>query len=272
MTPDALKTLEFQIQAYMTRIADQAADPAPFKLKQAHTERVRGHIQRLSEALGLDSRSGVRAEAAALIHDLGRFPQYMRFNTFSDPLSTNHAALSAGVVCREKLLRFVARYDRQLILRAVALHNRRSLPQGLSPDLDCLARLLRDADKMDIFGVMVSLYKNGSGVRSFITHNLPDDGQIRKELVDRMMTGNGIPYSDVATLNDLKLSQLSMIYDLNFPGAAAHALAQGVVQKILRSMPQDLSDLEFCLLRYLEQMAGKQTGLSGPGQPCAGIA
>ena len=259
MTPDALNRLEQEANAYMARISGQASDPEPYRLKQAHTERVRLHIRTLSDSLDLDACSRARAEAAALVHDLGRFPQYQRYQTFSDTLSFNHAALSAGVVCREGMLRQVSRQDRQMILRAVALHNRPQLPPGLPPELDCLSRMLRDADKMDIFKVMMALYGNGNGQRSFITHNLPDDGQVRADLVDRMMAGKSIPYKGVASLNDMKLFQLSMIYDLNFQGAHAHVLAQGVVQRFIGSMPRerDLRALEAHLIRYLEKRALK---------------
>jgi len=50
------------------------------------------------------------------------------------------------------------RLERRLILRAVALHNRPRLPKGLEPRLDLLARMLRDADKIDIYRVMKAHY------------------------------------------------------------------------------------------------------------------
>jgi hypothetical protein len=51
-------------------------DDRNIALKEEHTGRVRANIMLLGEAAGLDCSGLLLAEAIALFHDLGRFPQY----------------------------------------------------------------------------------------------------------------------------------------------------------------------------------------------------
>ncbi len=238
MNQDDLKTLENRFHAYVAPFVAGAQDPEPYRLKQIHTNRVCDNISMLARSLDLSLAQSNIARATALFHDVGRFPQFESYGTFSDLLSKNHAALGVGVMSKHNLLEGVPGQERQLMLRAVTLHNRPRLPPGLEPPLSILARLLRDADKIDIYKVMLELYLGAeNGKSSFITHDQKDDGRISGSLADEILSGKGIHYNRVSSLNDMKLFQLSMIYDLNFPAAFAVIRDRQVVQVILDSMP-----------------------------------
>lgn len=238
MTEDGLKLIQTRFYEYTNAFIARAKDSYPYTLKQEHTLRVCDNILMLAGSLKLKGQMVLLAHAAALAHDMGRFPQFENYGTFSDPLSQNHGALGTGVLVKKKILEGVCRRDRQLILRAVALHNRARLPEGLGEELDLLARMLRDADKIDIYRVMKGYYlsaKNGS--RSFLTHNLPDDGRVSRVFLSRLMDGRSIDFNEVASLNDMKLFQVSMILDLNFPAAYRAVSQMEVIDVILTSMP-----------------------------------
>ena len=254
LSREGLNRIQRKVTAYMAGCVDRAKDPAPYTLKQAHTMRVCTHILMLARALDLSSDIKNISAALALLHDLGRFPQFRRYGTYSDPLSRNHAALGAGEIRRLRLLEGLPRRTRQLLYRAVVLHNREVLPAGLSASLDLQARLLRDADKLDIFKVITDVYTGPENGRpSFITHEYAEDGRLSSELTDALCRLNRISFERVRSLNDLKLFQLSMVFDLNFPAAHAHVLDQGVVPAMIRSMPraQSLDKVEKILIRYL---------------------
>ncbi len=258
MTHNDFLKIEKQFHAYTRPFVDRAKDPYPFVLKQAHTARVCRAMAMLCESLGLDASRTARACAAAMVHDMGRFPQFAVFHTYSDARSKNHAALGCREIVRSNILSHLSLTDRQLILRAVALHNRPRLSRGLGAQLDRIARLLRDADKIDIYRVMKAHYRSAAnGSQTFLTHNLPDDGRVSGELVDRLASGREIPYSSVSSLNDMKLFQISMIQDLNFPAAVRAVLDMGVVEVILDSMPgfSGFKSLEQRLNVYLEKAA-----------------
>ena len=68
------------------------------RLKREHTYKVLAHARAIVAQEGLASQEGRAALLAALYHDTGRFPQYIRWRTFSDAESENHGYLGVHVV------------------------------------------------------------------------------------------------------------------------------------------------------------------------------
>ena len=94
----------------------------------------------------------------------------------------------------------------------------------------------------------------------YITHNLPDDGRVSRKFVNRLLKDRSIHYNEVDTLNDMKLFQVSMIQDLNFPAAFRAVIEMGVVAVILGSMPGDQVPEE--LAQELNARLGRAAGLN----------
>ena len=265
MTHKDFVKIEKQFFAYTKPFVDRAEDAYPFVLKQEHTARVCRAMEMLCRSLDLDGLTTARACAAAMVHDMGRFPQFAVFHTYSDARSKNHAALGCREIVRTKILSHLSVTDRQLILRAVALHNRPRLSGKYGRDLDLLARLLRDADKIDIFGVMKDHYLNPDSSHGFITHDLHDDDQIPETAVRELLETRQNDLSHVNTLNSMKVFQAGMVYDLNFPAAAAAILNLEVIPVLLDGIPSSdlIIQLELSLLDHLESLASFNHGKHG---------
>lgn len=119
-------------------------------LKIAHTYRVAELCERIAPA------DKDLAWACGLLHDIGRFEQVRRFDTFNDGLSVNHASLGVEVLFGDDaLIRTFVPDDAcdQRIRTAIATHSDYRLPQGLDPTTEQLCNVLRDADKIDIIKV-----------------------------------------------------------------------------------------------------------------------
>jgi len=258
MTHDDFLKVEKQFHRYTRPFIHRAEDPYPFVLKQAHTVRVCRAMEMLCASLDLDSPETARACAGAMVHDMGRFPQFARFHTYEDARSINHAALGCREIVRTGILSHLSVTDRQLILRAVALHNRPRLPGKLGRDLRLLARLIRDADKIDIYGVMKDHYLNPDSTHGFITYDLHDDGNVpetaARALLETRQNDSGL----VDTLNGMRVFQAGMVYDLNFPAAAAAILDLEAVPVLLDGIPPSdlITRLEQALLNHLKTLAG----------------
>jgi len=69
----------------------------------------------------------------------------------------NHAVLGAKTLLERNVLRDLPKRERSLIVRAVALHNVFILPVGLDDEILLHAKLIRDADKLDIWRVFIEL-------------------------------------------------------------------------------------------------------------------
>lgn len=256
MTADEYEKLKNWFYTYTSLFIAEAEDPAPYLLKQNHTERVCDNIDNLSNSMELGQNEKGLARATALLHDIGRFSQFQIYGTFSDPLSKNHAALGVRIITKNGLLVNLSDIDRCLIIRAVALHNQAVIPQTVAPDLLKLIRMLRDSDKIDIYKVMADLYQTSINNRqSYIIHSHPDDKKLPVDLVKQIISGRRINYNQVNTLNGMKLFQLSMIFDLNFPASFAVVKEKDILRIFLKSMPEssDLDTMALFITRYINE-------------------
>ena len=94
--------------------AYNAAD-VKVKLKIDHTWRTASLCDRLAVSLGLPDEDRDLAWLSGMLHDIGRFEQLRRYNTFVDRLSVNHAMLSADILFEdgedyERFLETLRRY------------------------------------------------------------------------------------------------------------------------------------------------------------------
>lgn len=207
-------------------------------LKEEHTHRVCANMELLVESLGLEEGSRRLAMAVALFHDVGRFEQYRRYGTFSDAASVNHAALGARVLTEERVLDPLPAADQSLIIRAVALHNAFTLPADLDGTTDLHLRLIRDADKLDIWRVFLDYYRAPEEERaSAVSLGFADRPECSAPVLDSLREGKMVNLSQLATLNDFKLLQLSWVHDLNFPASFRLAREQGYLAGIVATLP-----------------------------------
>ncbi len=133
-----------------------AADPK-VKLKIDHTYRVAALCARIARSLSLPPEDVDLAWLCGLLHDVGRFEQLRRYNTFIDSQSVSHAALSVQVLFDEGRIRDYVDDSAEdaLLCTAVEWHSAFRLPEKLDARTRTFSQLLRDADKIDILRVNV---------------------------------------------------------------------------------------------------------------------
>lgn len=220
-----------------------AADPADqrnFALKEDHSVRVCENIVHIARDEGLAATEQAIAETVALFHDVGRFPQYQRYRTFKDSESINHAALGAAVLLREKTLHALPPLVRRLIVRAVALHNVFAVPPGLDADLLQYVRLIRDADKLDIWRIFLEYYSLPPDERpSAVALGLPDQPAWSPRALETLQQQRMVRLAMLTTLTDFKLLQLSWIFDLNYASSFAIIAERQYVRRMAETLPSD---------------------------------
>ena len=228
----------------------------PFILKKEHTQRVCMEIVRLTEKLSISSETAILAEAVALLHDIGRFRQYKEYGTFLDSESVNHAALGCEVIKEENILRFCTEKEQTLFLDVVYFHNAFALPMEKNKDTLFLLKLLRDADKLDIWKVVTNHYKSVKlNNNKFIDLGLEDDGKFSKEVLEFVINGQIVKNQFVKRLNDLKLLQISWLFDLNFSESITRLQEKGYLGKIFSKLPEseELKKVAAYVKDYIEQ-------------------
>ncbi|MDP8234896.1 MAG: HD domain-containing protein [Candidatus Erginobacter occultus] len=208
-------------------------------LKKNHTFRVRTEIIGLGRDLGLPEEDLLLADTLALFHDLGRFEQYFRHRTFVDRDSEDHAVLGVKILEEHQVLDRIDPVERELILKAVSYHNRAVLPDGESSRCLFFTRLLRDADKIDIFKVVTDYYgrKDPSRDRA-IELGLPDTPGFSPEVYQALLRKEIVRADRLRNLNDFKLLQVGWVYGLNFSPAFERVRRRGYLDIIRRYLPR----------------------------------
>jgi len=213
-------------------------DQKNFVVKRDHTREVCLNAVRIATDLKLSEHDVLLAEAAGLFHDVGRFPQYQQYRTFDDSISVNHAALGVKVLLEKNVFRGLPKPEQDLIVRSVSLHNVFFLPELLDKRTLLFARLVRDADKLDILRVVIEYFGQAAGNRAeAVALGLPDSPGYSPEVLACLARGEMARKSDLTTLNDFKLLQLAWLYDLNFASSLRMVLERQYIDKLAEMLP-----------------------------------
>lgn len=186
-------------------------------LKEKHTRKVCEEILDIGERLGLNEDELRLSEVIALFHDIGRFEQYARYETFLDGKSENHAELGVKILKENKVLNHFDETMQSLILRTISYHNRAALPEDETDTCLFFSRLLRDADKLDIWRVVTDYYNRDNGERNgAIELGLPDTAGFSDAVYRDLINKRIVDIKHLQNLNDFKLLQAGWIFDINF--------------------------------------------------------
>jgi len=186
-------------------------------IKKQHTRRVCHEIIDIGNSLNMGEDELRIADAIALLHDIGRFSQYDTYGTYSDLKSEDHAQLGIKVIKEHRLLFDLDENLRDMILRTIGYHNKRVLPQDETDECLFFTKLLRDADKLDIFKVVTDYYcKRGGFEDGALGLDLSDSPHVSNDIIGNIEDGKTANREDVKTMSDLMLLQMSWVYDINF--------------------------------------------------------
>ena len=241
MTTDDLQSLKTWFQNYVHSFSlPVQEDQRNIAIKRDHTLQVCLNAVRIAEDLGLDQQEIRVAETIALFHDVGRFLQYQQYKTFDDSISVNHAVLGAKLLVGHDVLQDLPKHDQDIIVRSVNLHNVFSLPERLDEQSLLFARLIRDADKLDILRVVIEYFEQDQESRAeAVALGLPDLPGYSQTVLACVVRGELARKEALMTRNDFKLLQLAWLYDINFTCSLGMIEERGYIQKLARLLPQN---------------------------------
>jgi len=223
-------------------------------LKEEHTRHVCKNMRRITKDISMESSKGLLAETIALFHDIGRFPQYSEYKTFRDGSSVNHATLGTEVLCREGVLKTLPKNEQQIILQAIKFHNAYAIPDIRDNDMALFMRLIRDADKLDIWRVFVEYLAVPAKDRpSAVGLGLPHIPEYSEDVLSRLLSSRMASLSMLKTLNDFILMQLSWVYDLNFRTSFILLKERDYLKKLISTLPstEAIGKLSLFLEEYI---------------------
>jgi hypothetical protein len=229
---------------------------ANIKLKEEHSKRVCGESIYLAGELGLGENERLLAETIGLLHDVGRFPQFVKYKTYHDPRSVNHCQLAVNVIKEHKILDDFEPAEKEIILKAIELHGVKELPNNLDDRTLLFCRLIRDADKLDIYRVVIRGYtQQKEDPENFkFEIELPDEPECTPDIIESILKGENIDYAKLRTWNDMKLINLAWVYDVNLIATLKRIKKNRYLESIIEFLPDtpEIRQVREKVLSYVE--------------------
>lgn len=192
----------------------------------------------LGKSIGLDQDALRLAYIIALFHDIGRFDQLATYKTFVDRDSVDHAQHGAGILTGLSLFDSFSDTVTGTILTAIEHHNKAYLPD-LPADILLYAKLIRDADKLDIYKVVTDYYQRAEPEEnSVIQLGLPDTKGVSPVVVEDLLEQRIVLSKHLQNLNDFKLSQAAWIFDCNFPATYKEISKHDYLEILRNQLPE----------------------------------
>ena len=241
MNTAQLNHLNSWFDSYVEPFLDTDAEGVKnIRLKIEHTRKVCEAMAQLSSGEKLPESESHIASAVALLHDVGRFPQYRRWRTFRDSESDNHARLAIEVIRDEQVLAGIEPAEQLLIEEAVRFHNLLEPPATIKSPTRCFINLIRDADKLDIWRIFVELLAQPPEERaSAATLGLPDlPGIVSANCVAALNSGAVVRLDTTTCVNDFTLLQISWVYDLTSATSRRILRERGYIEELAATLPE----------------------------------
>ncbi len=225
-------------------------------LKIAHTYRVAQISERIANSV---KECTDFAWLLGLLHDIGRFEQITRYETFKDALSVDHAELGADILFHDNLFdMFVHRQETDLTSEefnemkniaetAIRLHNKLKLPDDMTITTQTYAKILRDADKVDIFRVLTEPPYNERNLREL---------SVRAEIMQCVKEHRCVPRPNINyQYNDLEalIAQCCMAFELEYSESRKIAAEQGYLAGLLEKNSAQLAVVKSEIMKQWER-------------------
>lgn len=240
---------------YADSFIEKSGEPC-LKLKKDHTFRVVENTQKIIPSCRLTEEDCYCAELTALYHDIGRFDQYAKYQTFADKNSENHAHLAVKILKKHKAFLAEPKHIQKKILAAVILHNALELPAKLPDRYDVLCKIIRDADKLDILYVMAQNFTQSLPEKDSVMLHVQNNPECyTPKILEQAMKKQVIKYTDLRYENDFKILLCGWFFTLYFRKSKELLKEQGFFSVILHSLPSDPHIKEFQNMMELELKA-----------------
>ena len=164
--------------------------------------------------------------------------------------------LGAKVLIENSVLHSLSKDEQDRIVRAVTLHNVLTIPGELDQDLLQLVKMVRDADKLDIWRVFLEFYALPAKDKpTAVALGLPDIPEYSPDVLTQLHQRKLVLLSSLKTLTDFKLLQLAWIFDLNFTASFRIMAQRSYIDRFALTLPKTdaIADAVDAVREYLNE-------------------
>lgn len=222
------------------------------KLKIVHTYGVINDMEDITSRMKLRAEDMELAKLIALLHDIGRFEQLRRFDSF-EPGLMDHAAYGVKILFEEGMIRQFIEEDTwdNIIRTAIARHSDFKL-EGISDPRELLhARLIRDADKLDNCRVKLE-----EKIETLLGMSAEEVGksQMTPKIYEDFYKHQSILSADRKNAIDHWVSYIAYFYDINFKESMQIIKEKNYVPLLFERIPYSNPDTARRMSQMREEM------------------
>ena len=199
------------------------------KRKQQHSLRVMEISSIIAKKLNLTHEQVEVATLIGLLHDISRFEQYKQYKTYVDLKSFDHG--DYGVVILKKDIRKYIETDKfdQIIFKAIKNHNKFKIEEGLTDEEEIFAKIIRDADKIDILYEATGIF--WKDIKNEIEKSTISDEAL--EQFNKETTIKNKKNIQIENKVDIVIRTMALIFDLNYKTSFEIIKKEDYINKII---------------------------------------
>ena len=208
--------------------------------KKEHSYRVTDLAFQIGKSLNLNEYDTFLIKIIALFHDLGRFPQFKKYETYDDSISENHALLSIQVIEETNILSNFNNADIEIIKKSILLHNEKALPNNLNEKEFIFSTILRDSDKLDFFKGMVDIIPNLPKEEQKVFYSNKSENNVVSDIVySKILNRELVSNEELQTKLDKQVRSLGFITsDFNYIESYKIIMNNDYIDKIYELLPK----------------------------------
>lgn len=201
------------------------------RLKVKHTLKVMKASKNVAKSLKLSKEDIELAEIIGLLHDIGRFEQVRQYDTFVDSKSVNHGELGAKILFEENLIRNFIQDDKydKIIKLAILNHSKSGIEEGLTHRELLHCKIIRDADKIDIFRVLEE-----NSIQAIYGCDTMENEEISEGVIKNFFEDKIIDYNIRKTHADQFVCHIAYVFDLYFAYSLKIIKSKKYIKKLVK--------------------------------------
>ena len=218
--------IEKAIEEFIKYTENYNLDGPRIEGKQKHSIRVMEISKEIAQGLRLTLEEIDIATLIGLLHDIARFEQYTQYHTFKDAQSIDHVDLGVEILNKD-IRKYIEtdKYDETIKL-AVKNHNKYKIQEGLTQKQELFAKIIRDADKIDILYESAEMFWKGR-------ESEIEEATISEEVFEQISKNTQVKVETRKTPIDDVVSVIAFIFDINFKVSFEILKKENYINRIL---------------------------------------
>ena len=196
--------------------------------KYCHSLRVMDIAEFIAKKEKFSEKDVKLSALIGLLHDYARFTQWKDYKTYNDKDSIDHGDLAVELLFKNNAIEnfYNNKEDYDEIYDAIKYHNKISIKENLSIHNNELCKLIRDADKLDIFYLFITNKKLFE----------EDNAEIDNDIKEVFYMNKQIDFHNIKSKNDKIVLDFALVFDINFPSSFKYIKENKLIEKMYENL------------------------------------